>query len=151
VLSTGRTSEMAAQEYFRHEELKEEAFVMMGDHVGHALRACTAKGVGRIVIAGQFAKLLKIACGHEQTHASSSELDLKVLANWIPLTPRASRLAPLAKRANTAREVLELSGNDPGLIALVCGKVREGAKRIVRGGDVKVLLAGYGKEVLYFG
>ena len=159
VLSTGRTSEMAAQKYFgheargtRHEEkLSEEAFVMMGDHVGYAIRACAGKGVRHIVIAGQFAKLLKIACGNEQTHVSSAELDLHSLASWLDLDPRSSHLAPLAKRANTAREVLEESGMDPGLIALVCGKVREFAERMAPEAEVKVLLAGYTMEVLYFG
>jgi cobalt-precorrin-5B (C1)-methyltransferase len=159
VLSTGRTSEMAAQKYFRGEErgtrnedtLSEEAFVMMGDHVGYAVRACAGKGVRHLVIAGQFAKLLKIACGHEQTHASSSELDLQSLASWLDLDPRASRLAPVVRRANTAREVLEVSGNDPSLIALVCGKVRELAERLAPHCSVKILLAGYTADVLYFG
>ncbi len=61
-------------------DLKEEAFVMMGDHVGYALRASARKGVREVILAGQFAKLLKIACGHEQTHASSSDLDLQMLS-----------------------------------------------------------------------
>jgi cobalt-precorrin-5B (C1)-methyltransferase len=51
-LSTGRTSELAAQKHLASgkrgtaadRNLKEEAFVLMGDHVGHALRACAAKG-----------------------------------------------------------------------------------------------------------
>ena len=166
VLSTGRTSEMAAQENFRREArtqasgvkgarhketISEEAFVMMGDHVGHAISACASKGARHLVVAGQFAKLLKIACGHEQTHTSSSELDLHTLASWLDLDPRASHLAPLAKRANTAREVLEASGKDPGLIALVCGKAREFAERTAPGVEVKVLLAGYNRDVLYCG
>ncbi|HEY6873815.1 MAG TPA: cobalt-precorrin-5B (C(1))-methyltransferase CbiD, partial [Geobacteraceae bacterium] len=155
VLSTGRTSEMVAERHLRGAEsgegLPEEAFVMMGDHVGHALRACARKGVRSVVIAGQFAKLLKIACGHEQTHASSSELDLRMLAEWLSLEPRTSNLEPLAKRANTAREVLVTSGNDPELIGLVCGRVREFAEKLAPGVAMKVLLAGYRGEVLYFG
>ena len=150
---------MAAQKYLRHEArgtrheemLSEEAFVMIGDHVGYAIRACARKGVRDVVIAGQFAKLLKIACGNEQTHVSSSELDLHSLASWLCLDPRFSHLAPLAKRANTAREVLEASGTDPCLIALVCGKVREFAERMAPEVEVKVLLAGYTMEALYFG
>jgi cobalt-precorrin-5B (C1)-methyltransferase len=123
---------------------------MMGDHVGYAVRGAAGKGVGRLVIAGQFAKLLKVACGHEQTHASSAGLDLGVLAGWLSREPGMARLSPLAKQANTARELLELSGNDPGLVALVCGKVREYAERMAPGLKVKVLLAGYGTGVLYF-
>jgi cobalt-precorrin-5B (C1)-methyltransferase len=159
VLSTGRTSEMAAQEYFgndaqgtRHgERLKEESFVMMGDHVGYALRACAGKGVRKAVIAGQFAKLVKIACGHEQTHASSSELDVRMLLEWITALPHASRLAPLLLKAHTAREVLESSGKDSGLIALVCGRVAGIAGKLAPGLRTKVLLAGYDSSILFFG
>jgi len=129
----------------------EEAFVMMGDHVGYALSACAVKGVRNVVIAGQFAKLLKIACGHEQTHVSSSELDLRMLDEWIKLETRNSKLETLAERANTARQVLEQSGNDPLLIGLVCDRVRKFAEKLAPGVVMKVLLAGYHGEMLYFG
>jgi len=159
VLSTGRTSEMAAQEHLGSGNLgsgvgsglREEAFVMMGDHVGHALRACLCKAVRKVIIAGQFAKLLKIACGNEQTHVFSAELDLRVLLGWVQHETRNAKLENIVKHANTAREVLESSGQDPGLITLVCGKVRESAERMAPGTDVKVLMAGYNSKVLYFG
>jgi cobalt-precorrin-5B (C1)-methyltransferase len=173
VLSTGRTSEMAAQKFFgtrtqtsgikdahpdighkgfgNGENLRDEAFVMMGDHVGHAVRACADKGVRKLVIAGQFAKLLKIACGNEQTHASSAELDLRMLFDWIELKTQNSKLKNAIRQAHTAREVLVSSGGDPDLIALVCGKVREFAERIAPKVEVRVLLAGYGREVLFYG
>ncbi|MBI1921386.1 MAG: cobalt-precorrin-5B (C(1))-methyltransferase [Geobacter sp.] len=175
VLSTGRTSEVVAQSMLAQAKgngqramgkaadkqlnvlpfafcpLPEEAFVMMGDHVGYALRACARKGVRQVVLAGQFAKLLKIACGHEQTHVSSSELDLKTLESWLILAPSASRLETLSQRANTARHLLEASGNDPALIELVCGKASDFALKLAPGSDVKVLLAGYDGTVLYFG
>ena len=152
VLSTGRTSEMVAENHFGFGKgMREEAFIMMGDHAGYAIAACARKGVRRLVVAGQFAKLLKIACGHGQTHVSSSALDLKVLVAWLDLDPRASRLAPLAKQANTARHVLEASGNAPELISLVCGRVRSFAEGTAPGVEIKVLLAGYNGEVLYFG
>jgi len=158
VLSTGRTSETIAQEKLGlgaggcglQDLLSEEAYVMMGDHVGHALRACNRKGMKRVILAGQFAKLLKIACGHEQTHVSSSELDLKRLLAWVSETPQSSRLTPHFREAVTARSVLEASGNDPALIALVCNRSRQFAESLAQGVELKVLLAGYGGEVLYF-
>ena len=114
ILSTGRTSELAAQKYTglgaRGSELgnslKEESFVMMGDHVGYALRACQTKGVKRVILAGQFAKLVKIACGHEQTHVSSSGLDLQSLAKWCSLEPRTSNLESLSRQANCWQSTL---------------------------------------------
>ncbi|BDV44398.1 cobalt-precorrin-5B C(1)-methyltransferase [Geotalea uraniireducens] len=151
VLSTGRTSELAAQAFFeRTAPLPEEAFVMMGDHVGYALRACLGKGVPRVVLAGQFAKLLKIACGHEQTHVSSAELDLRELASWLAATGAAALVA-LAERANTARQLLEESGRDRQLITLVCERARRAAERLAPGGELKVLLADYDSTMLYFG
>ncbi len=148
VLSTGRTSELVAQKAIT---LPEEAFVMMGDHVGYALRACVRKEMRHAILAGQFAKLLKIACGHEQTHVSSSELDLRMLAEWIAAAPGVSHLAPLVAGANTARQVLEESDHDPLLMELVCSRAREAARRLAPSLDIKVLLAGYDSTVLYFG
>lgn len=155
VLSTGRTSEIVAERHLGQigsgNPLKEECLVMMGDHVGYALRACSAKGVARAVVAGQFAKLLKIACGHEQTHVSSSQLDLEALAQWLSADPSTLALAERARSANTARQVLDESGADPALIRLVCERAAAVARHLAPDAEIKVLLAGYGGEVLYFG
>lgn len=157
VLSTGRTSEIVAQKAVTQnpvpgtgKPLPEEAFVMMGDHVGYALRACARKGVRRVILAGQFAKLLKIACGHEQTHVSSSELDLKMLAEWLHDRDCRPPLPGPWSRYNTARQVLEESAHDPLLAELVCSRARNAALRIAPSLDIKVLLAGYDSSVLYF-
>lgn len=174
VLSTGRTSELAAQQFFELNQqsspdgkdlvpctvcpvpatgipFPEEAYIMMGDHVGHALRASSAKGVKHLVLAAQFAKLLKIACGHEQTHVSSSALDLRTLAEWLHGSPRIRHLTCAATAANSARELLETSAYDQQLVELVCCKAADFARDLVHGPMVKVFLAGYGGEVLYFG
>jgi cobalt-precorrin-5B (C1)-methyltransferase len=152
VLSTGRTSEMKAQAYLEGKEsLREESFIMMGDHVGHALRSCEAKGVQHVILAGQFAKFLKIACGNEQTNVSESQLDLRMLLEWVAAAPRIPRLANHIKNADTARQLLEASGNDSSLITLVSERVQKSAKAIAPRLKIKVLLAGYGGEVLYFG
>ncbi len=176
VLSTGRTSEVVAQKHLAkglglkaegedllslnhcpvpsafslQPDFPEEAFVMMGDHVGYALRACAAKGVNQVVLAGQFAKLLKMACGHEQTHVAASDLDLQVLGGWLRQEPRTIALAPLVAKANTARHLLELTAADRALLELVAGKVKSFAHRLVPGLAVQVLLAGYDGQVLYF-
>jgi cobalt-precorrin-5B (C1)-methyltransferase len=155
VLSTGRTSELVAQKTLQGSAEAgappEEAFIMMGDHVGHALRACADKGVKSVILAGQFAKLLKIACGHEQTHISSSDLDLRTLGDWLVLDPQTAPLVSLALRANTARQVLIESDADSRLLRLICDRAKAFAEGLAAGLEVKVLLAGYGGEVLYFG
>ncbi|ABB30721.1 cobalamin biosynthesis protein CbiD [Geobacter metallireducens RCH3] len=158
VLSTGRTSELVAihagigdRGPGTGKTLPEEAYVMMGDHVGYALRACARKGVRHVILVGQFAKLLKIACGHEQTHVSSSELDLQMLAEWLHELGSRSPVPGPWSRYNTARQVLEESGNDSLFMELVCTRARDAARRLAPSLDIKVLLAGYDSTVLYFG
>jgi cobalt-precorrin-5B (C1)-methyltransferase len=171
VLSTGRTSEMAAQKHLATESnlpgqthrkegkkvhrkilrrLSEEAFIMMGDHVGYALRACESKGIRNVVLAAQFAKLLKIACAHEQTHVSSSQLDLCQLREWLAASPRTSRFAPCAVHANTAREILQATGSAKEIISLVSTRASRFVAQLAPRLRHKVLLAGYAGEVLYF-
>jgi cobalt-precorrin-5B (C1)-methyltransferase len=151
VLSTGRTSEMAAQKHLPcGGELKEEAFVMMGDHVGYSLRSCARKRVPRVVVAGQFAKLVKIACGHEQTHVSSSELDLATVAQWLKERPDLAHLESAAREANTARHLLEESDFDPRLMELVVNKAAEACAASAGDLPVNIFLAGYNGEMLFY-
>jgi cobalt-precorrin-5B (C1)-methyltransferase len=151
VLSTGRTSEMAVQRHLAPTGgLGEESFVMMGDHFGYSIRSCARKGVPEVIVAGQFAKLVKIACGHEQTHVTSSELDLAALAQWLKKSPGMAHLERLAREANTARHLLEASGYDRGLVELVCGRVAQTCALCVPGLPVRIFLAGYQGEMLSF-
>ena len=152
VLSTGRSSELAAQrECATKSELGEEAFVMMGDHFGYSIKSCARKGAQQVVVAGQFAKMVKIACGHQQTHVSSSDLDLATLADWLKETPSTAHLEQFAREANTARHLLEASGYDRALIELVCGKVAQACAICAPGLPVRVFLAGYQGDTLYCG
>jgi cobalt-precorrin-5B (C1)-methyltransferase len=158
ILSTGRTSELAAQKFGLGaqgsglgKDIREESFIMMGDHVGYALCSCKAKGVKHAVLAGQFAKLLKIACGHRQTHVSASELDLQMLAGWCSLAPPTAGLEPLIRGANTARQVLIDSAYDQSLIRLVCEKAKAAAAEMAPGMTIDVVLVGYDSEILYCG
>jgi cobalt-precorrin-5B (C1)-methyltransferase len=150
VLSTGRTSELAAQRYFgdlgpgTRDKLPEEAFVMMGDHVGYALAACHRRGFPHLVLAAQFAKLVKIACGHAQTHVSSSRLELAQLAAWCRASGLDEALAKTIECANTAREVF-LAAADPGALAAVVAARALAQMRIwAPGAALAVLLVDYG-------
>jgi cobalt-precorrin-5B (C1)-methyltransferase len=152
VLSTGRSSELAVQRQLApNGELGEEAFVMMGDHFGYSVMACARKGVHQVVIAGQFAKMVKIACGHQQTHVSSSELDLAQLADWLKNEPGTAHLEQLAREANTARHLLEASEYNQSLIELVCDKAAKACALCAPKTPVRVFLAGYQGEMLYCG
>jgi cobalt-precorrin-5B (C1)-methyltransferase len=139
VLSTGRTSELAAQHHLNHAAahpmtgeqvlLPDEAFVMMGDHVAHALRSCVQRGFVQPLVACQFAKLLKIACGHENTHAAASELDLSRLLDWAGEAGLPEAVTAPIGQANTAREIVITSNFDPGLLDLVCNQAAAAAQR----------------------
>ncbi|AMV73402.1 cobalt-precorrin-5B C1-methyltransferase [Desulfuromonas sp. DDH964] len=144
VLSTGRSSEAAAQALLQdHDGFPEEAFVMMGDHVGFALQACHRKGVPGVILAVQFAKLLKIACGHPQTHVSASRLDLAQLARWARQSGLDDAVAAGLECANTAREIYLGLGRDHPLIATVATHALEQLRRWGAGVTVGVLLADY--------
>ena len=178
VLSTGRSSEMAAQSFLRGKgqgsgvedsnapltphsspfgaaqgrpltphasrlTLPEEAFIMMGDHVAYALRACAQRGFMQPIIACQFAKLLKIACGHENTHAAASDMDLGVLQGWCEAAEFSPGIITLISQANTAREIAVTSGFDPPLMQLVIHQARRAAAVHAPGLEALPLLCGY--------
>ncbi|NMC73374.1 MAG: cobalt-precorrin-5B (C(1))-methyltransferase, partial [Geobacteraceae bacterium] len=58
---------------------------------------------------------------------------------------------PRTLNSNTAREILESTEGNADLISLVCGRAARFAAELARGCTVKVFLAGYGGEMLYFG
>ena len=140
VLVTGRTSELVAQTEF---DLPEEAYVMMGDHVGYALDACKRKQVPRIIVAAQFAKLLKIACGHRQTHVNSSKLDLSQLAAWGRLAGLDATTSKAIECANTAREVFTSFDGVQPLVERVAAEALIHMRNLVAGQAIELLLIGY--------
>ena len=146
VLSTGRSSELAAQQYLS--PFPDEAFIMMGDHVAYALRACAARGFNQPIIACQFAKLLKIACGYENTHAAASELDLAVLLGWAEAAHTPPECLAIISRANTAREIAVACGFDKALMKLVGARAREAAAVHAPGIQARPLLCRYDGTVV---
>lgn len=159
VFSTGRTSEMAAQKLFEvHgpmcmpqncEPLQEEAYVMMGDHVAHAMRSAMQRGFDRPLIACQFAKLVKIACGYENTHAAASEMDLKRLQQWSEEAGLASSIIESIANANTAREVAVASNFDRNLLRITAEKAVSEAERHAPGLRPVFLVADYSNRIVF--
>jgi len=141
VLSTGRSSETAARMLFP--QLPEEAFVMMGDHIGYCLEACARKHVPRLTLAGQFAKLIKIACGHPQTHVRNSSLDLGQVLRWgaeIDLDPAdISRL----ELAHTARDIFISFGAGSPLIDRVADEALLQCRKVLPDTALQILLIDY--------
>jgi cobalt-precorrin-5B (C1)-methyltransferase len=145
ILSTGRSSEQAAQLHLTH--LPEEACIMMGDHVAYALQACAKRGFLEPVVACQFAKMLKIACGYENTHAAASELDLAVLREWAETALLPYEIIELISNANTAREIAVATGFDKRLMNLVANNAVKSASKHAAGILIHPLLCGYDGSV----
>jgi cobalt-precorrin-5B (C1)-methyltransferase len=116
---------------------------MMGDHVAYALQACARRGFMRPIIACQFAKLLKIACGHPNTHAAASELDLARLLDWVGEAGLSPKLINLISQANTAREIAVASCFDTKLMELVADRAKKAAARHAPGIAPEPLLCRY--------
>jgi cobalt-precorrin-5B (C1)-methyltransferase len=95
------------------------------------------------VIACQFAKLLKIACGYKNTHAAASELDLAVLREWSEQAHVPPAVLAIISHANTAREVAVATGFDPDLMRLVADRARLAAAQHAPGITARPLLCGY--------
>ena len=171
VLSTGRTSELAAQRHFRHcasnsmhpdlfsqsqpgskeqIHLADEAYIMMGDHVAYALRACKDRGFMSPFIACQFAKLLKMACGHENTHAAASEMDLGRLAEWASQERLPASVLNCISTANTAREIALACAFNPDLLELVQKQALQSLRRHAADITPQFLLADYAGTIVNY-
>lgn len=146
VLSTGRSSEAAARAALP--QLPEEAFVMMGDHIGYCLSAAARKEVPQLILAAQFAKLVKIACGHTQTHVRNSTLELSQLLDWgrqICLDPADLSQLELAV---TAREVLLRLGPQSALVDRVAAATLTQMRQQLPAAHLRLLLVGYQNDVV---
>ena len=141
VLSTGRSSEMTAQKRLSH--LPDEAYIMMGDHVAYTLQACARRGFLSPTLACQFAKMLKIACGYENTHAAASELDLAILHEWAEDANIPPGKLAIIAHANTAREIAVTTCFDRALMELVAGRARKAAAVHAPGITICPLLCRY--------
>jgi cobalt-precorrin-5B (C1)-methyltransferase len=178
VLSTGRTSELAAQTFLnrkneavrmtgnlfdpppssvlypadpsmRTTNLPEEAYVMMGDHIAYALQACQLRGFNQPIIACQFAKLLKIACRHENTHAAASELDLARLLEWAEDARLPQAIIDSISNANTAREIAITCSFDPTLLELVFQHARRAVRKHAADLSTHFLVADYSGNCIF--
>jgi cobalt-precorrin-5B (C1)-methyltransferase len=104
--ATGSTSERAVKALHGLPDL---AVIDMGDFVGGTLKYLRRHPVPRFTLAGGFAKLAKLAQGALDLHSARSRLDQERLASRLEAANAPRDLADLARRANTALEVLTAS------------------------------------------
>ena len=150
VFSTGRSSEKVAEKEIK---LPEEAFILVGDHMGFALKEARNKmhdaRCKKIIIVGQFGKFSKLAAGHFETHCSDSGIELKFLANLAKDADANKGIIESIRNANTARQVFFIL-KEQGLekvFRMVCKRVKEKSAEIA-GIDMGCMLVGYNEEVV---
>jgi len=127
VISTGRTSERAAQAALG---LPPEAFVMMGDYLEFALKEAAGHGFKRIHLAAMWAKTVKAALGSAHTHVRHGALEAEALAILLGETGADAALVDELRSANTAREIYDrlLAAKRRDLIRAICLRARRNAE-----------------------
>ncbi|MBI5190201.1 MAG: cobalt-precorrin-5B (C(1))-methyltransferase [Nitrospirae bacterium] len=132
ILTPGRTSEAAAMKMFP--DMPEEAFIQMGDHVGFALAEARKRLFTKVIIVGQFGKLVKMAMGSVKTNVKDSTLELGFLADVAEESGWSRKKVEAVKHANTAREVfmdIASPAERRALSGVICGKVSDTARNIL--------------------
>ncbi|MBI5142556.1 MAG: cobalt-precorrin-5B (C(1))-methyltransferase [Nitrospirae bacterium] len=139
VISTGRTSERAAQSALG---LPPEAFVMMGDYLEFALMEAARHGFERIHLAAMWAKTVKAALGSAHTHVRHGALEAEALAMLLGEIGSEKALVDELKVANTAREIYDrLSAiGRRDLIRAICLRARQNAEGFAGNAPVSLML-----------
>lgn len=121
----GATGDASAKAALAKLGLDEDALIDMGDFVGGMLKYLRDHPVGRVTIAGGFAKMAKLAQGAMDLHSSRGTVDMEQLALLLPEEMREA-----ARVANSANEVLTIAGTFP-IGDAVARQARERAQAMV--------------------
>ena len=128
ILATGRTSEAAVQKLL---QLPEEAQIMMGDYLQHALNEAGKQGFTKVHLAGMWAKILKCALCIPQTHVRNGALEIEQAATLLGILGLEQESVISLRTANTAREILQRlqgQGRDD-LVQAVCSAAQQYAEQ----------------------
>lgn len=104
--ATGSSSEDAVRGRY---QLDEAAYLDMGDFAGGLLKYLRAHPVGKLTMAGGFAKMSKLAQGALDLHSARSSVDFSFLQDLLSEAAAPASLIEAAASANTAKEVLDAS------------------------------------------
>ena len=133
---TGSTSEAAVVARYG---LPDTALLDMGDFAGGLLKYLKAHPIPRLTIGGGFGKLTKLAQGFLDLHSGRSEVDFDWLGDRLAEAGAPAGLVEQARRANTAKQVLDLaSGAGIALADLVARRAQATALGVVEGSGVAV-------------
>ncbi len=149
VFSTGRSSEKVMEQEKR---LKPEAFIIVGDHMGYALKKAGEKtGIKKITIAAQFGKLTKLATGKFETHCLDASVELSFIAEILKKNMAGDKIFNEVMAANTARQVffmLKEKAPYKRVLKEMCALARDNARaKAGRRIRVSCALIGYENEI----
>lgn len=105
--ATGTTSERAVQRLYA---LPDHALIDMGDFVGGTLKYLRSHPVGRLTIAGGFAKMTKLAAGHLDLHSSKSRVDPAMLTDMLAVCGADGATLAAAREYDSAGALLAAAG-----------------------------------------
>lgn len=135
IASTGSTSEKAAAEMY---PLPEYAFLDMGDFAGGVLKYLKKNPIGRLTLAGGFAKISKLAQGHMDLHSGRSSIDFGWLSKRLAELGASEKLIEDCKTANTAMQVLTMAKAVDIPLADKVANLAQKFAREVSGGAVEI-------------
>ncbi len=128
VFTTGRRSERYAGQLFPR--LLQQAFIQTGDFFKAAIQeAVDQPRITQLIYTVFFGKAVKMALGHEHTHAARSSMALHKLAEWAYAITGSRSLAEQIGAANTARHAFSyIYPKYPALIHHVGQKIKTNAE-----------------------
>ena len=142
--ATGSVSEDGVRRLY---SLPEEALIEMGDFVGALLKYVRAHPVEKLVLAGGFAKMTKLAQGALDLHSARSAVNLSALANLATTAGGDAKLAESIAGANSALEALQLaSRSGVNLAAPVATQALGTALRTLDNRQIELELLIFGRE-----
>ncbi|MFZ2447155.1 MAG: cobalt-precorrin-5B (C(1))-methyltransferase CbiD [Syntrophobacteraceae bacterium] len=149
VLSTGGKSEKFARELISDEP--SEAFVQIADFFAFSVREARRFGFRRIVHSVFFGKAVKMAQGHDYTHAHKAALDLELLAGMAGKLGYDAAFCRELASANTARHALEIIF-ERGAVEIVEAVAEKALARSAhlagQGASLRLLLFDYNGDLL---
>jgi cobalt-precorrin-5B (C1)-methyltransferase len=134
--ATGSTSEAAVKKLY---ELDDQALIDMGDFVGGMLKHLRTHPVTRVTVAGGFAKITKFAQGKLDLHSGRSQVDFNWLAARIEEAGGDAELCAVARKANTALEVLQAAtAQDIDIATKIARLAKRTAQKTLRDAEMDV-------------
>ncbi len=169
VFTPGRYSEKIAMKIFK--DMPKESFIEMGDYVAYSVRKAAVFGIKKIIVVGQFGKMIKIAQGAGNTNAKYTDLNLNFLGETVRKTLiglNGSESAGLAEKeieyifnliinSNTSRQAYEYILSDKFrpfsevIFEDILKAARENLNKMTgnnNGLDVEIVLISYKGEII---